>query len=71
MADGGEGLLEALGGANRTTTVTGPLGTPVDGGWRLHRGTAVIEMALASGLLLAGGAESNGRSTPRRPAPAN
>ena len=26
MADGGEGTLDALGGANRTTTVTGPLG---------------------------------------------
>ena len=59
MADGGEGLLDVLGGANRTTRVTGPLGTPVDADWRLHRGTAVIEMALASGLQLAGGAESN------------
>jgi glycerate kinase len=59
MADGGEGLLEVLGGANRTTTVTGPLGTPVEAGWRLHRGTAVIEMALASGLELAGGADGN------------
>jgi glycerate kinase len=59
LADGGEGLLEALGGANRTTTVTGPLGTPVEAGWRLHRGTAIIEMALASGLTLAGGAEGN------------
>ncbi|MBA3302531.1 MAG: glycerate kinase, partial [Acidimicrobiia bacterium] len=26
MADGGEGTLEALGGPNRTTTATGPLG---------------------------------------------
>ncbi|MGB1723347.1 MAG: glycerate kinase, partial [Ilumatobacteraceae bacterium] len=26
VADGGEGILEALGGPNRTTTVTGPLG---------------------------------------------
>lgn len=59
LADGGEGLLEVLGGANRTTTVTGPLGAPVDAAWRLHRGTAVIEMALASGLVLAGGAEGN------------
>jgi glycerate 2-kinase len=59
MADGGEGLLEVLGGANRTTTVTGPLGRPVEAGWRLHRGTAVIEMALASGLELAGGADGN------------
>ena len=29
VADGGEGTLEALGGANRTSTVTGPLGDPV------------------------------------------
>jgi glycerate kinase len=59
LADGGEGMLDTLGGANRTTVVTGPLGTPVTAPWRLHRGTAVIEMALASGLLLAGGAEGN------------
>lgn len=59
LADGGEGLLEVLGGANRTTVVTGPLGTPVEAPWRIHRGTATIEMALASGLVLAGGAERN------------
>jgi glycerate kinase len=59
LADGGEGLLDALGGANRTTRVTGPLGSPVDAGWRIHRGTAVIEMARASGLALAGFAEGN------------
>jgi glycerate kinase len=59
LADGGEGLLDALGGANRTSTVTGPLGTPVEAPWRLHRNTAIIEMALASGLVLAGGAEGN------------
>jgi glycerate kinase len=35
MADGGEGLLDVLGGANRTTVVTGPLGRPVEAGWRL------------------------------------
>ena len=29
MADGGDGLLDALGGANRTSTVTGPLGDAV------------------------------------------
>jgi glycerate kinase len=59
VADGGEGTLDALGGANRTSTVTGPLGDDVEARWRLHRGTAVIEMAAASGLLLAGGAEQN------------
>lgn len=59
MADGGEGTLEALGGANRTTQVTGPLGDVVAAGWQLRRDTAVIEMAAASGLALVGGAEGN------------
>jgi len=59
LADGGEGTLAVLGGPNRTTTVEGPLGSAVDAAWRLHNGTAVIEMALASGLLVAGGAEHN------------
>jgi glycerate kinase len=54
MADGGEGTLDALGGANRTTLVTGPLGDPVEAGWRFARGVAVIEMAQASGLALVG-----------------
>ena len=59
VADGGEGTLEALGGANRTSVVTGPLGDAVKAEWRLHRGTAVIEMARASGLTLVGGAAGN------------
>jgi glycerate kinase len=59
MADGGEGTLEVLGGANRVTTVAGPLGHPVQAEWRLHRGVAVIEMARASGLTLVGGASQN------------
>jgi glycerate 2-kinase len=59
VADGGDGTLEVLGGANRTSTVTGPLGDPVQAAWRLHRGTAVIEMARASGLELVGGAQGN------------
>lgn len=59
VADGGEGTLEALGGANRTSTVTGPLGDLVEAEWRFHRGTAVIEMARASGLSLVGGASGN------------
>ncbi len=59
VADGGEGTLEALGGANRTSTVTGPLGDPVQAEWRLSRNTAVIEMARASGLDLVGGARHN------------
>src|SRR6056297_1714007 len=59
MADGGDGLLDALGGANRTSTVTGPLGDTVSAQWRLSKGTAVIEMAKASGLTLVGGASGN------------
>jgi glycerate kinase len=59
MADGGDGLLDVLGGANRTSTVTGPLGDPVVAPWRMSGGTAVIEMARASGLALVGGAEHN------------
>jgi glycerate kinase len=59
LADGGDGLLDALGGANRTSTVTGPLGDTVHADWRLSRGTAVIEMARASGLVLVGGADRN------------
>lgn len=50
VADGGEGTIDVLGGANRTTTVTGPLGDPVDAAWRMNGRTAVIEMAQASGL---------------------
>lgn len=59
VADGGEGTLEALGGANRTSTVTGPLGRAVQAEWRLQRDVAVIEMARASGLALIGGADNN------------
>ena len=59
LADGGEGTLDAFGGPNRLSTVTGPLGEPVDAAWRFAGGRAVIEMARASGLLLAGGAEGN------------
>ena len=59
MSDGGEGFTEAFGGANRVSVVTGPLGDPTPAGWRLDGRTAVIEMAQASGLLLAGGAEGN------------
>ena len=60
VADGGEGTLEALGGAVRVTTVTGPLGDRVAAEWRMHPdGTAVVEMARASGLNLVGGPEGN------------
>ena len=55
MADGGEGTVDAVlaaaGGERRTCTVSGPLGAPVDAHWGwLDDGTAVIEMAAASGL---------------------
>jgi glycerate kinase len=59
LSDGGEGLLDVLGGANRTTVVTGPLGDPVAAPWRFAHGTAIIEMAGASGLELVGGAAGN------------
>jgi glycerate kinase len=57
LADGGEGTLDALlaarGGSRRTTRVTGPLGEPVDAEWGvLPGGTAIVEMARASGLAL-------------------
>lgn len=59
LADGGEGSLEVLGGPNKRTTVPGPLGEPVEAGWRLDGTDAFIEMAAASGLALVGGAEGN------------
>jgi glycerate kinase len=60
MADGGEGTLEALGGAVRMATVRGPLGEPVVAEWRLQADrTAVVEIARASGLTLVGGPEGN------------
>lgn len=59
MSDGGDGLLDVLGGANRTSVVTGPLGDPVSASWRFAGDTAVIEMAKASGLMVAGGKDRN------------
>jgi glycerate kinase len=62
LADGGEGLLEVLdglGGTWETTEVQGPLGAPVEATWLRSGRLAVVEMARASGLLLAGGAEGN------------
>ncbi|SDP34004.1 glycerate kinase [Actinopolyspora xinjiangensis] len=60
LADGGEGTLDAFGGPNRWSEVTGPLGERVRAGWRLDPdGRAVVEMARASGLTLVGGAEGN------------
>jgi glycerate kinase len=57
VADGGEGtmdvLVAALGGESRTVTVSDPLGRPVETGFALlPDGSAVVEMAQASGLSL-------------------
>jgi glycerate kinase len=57
VADGGEGtmdvLVAALGGEVRTVTVSDPLGRPVEAGFALlPDGSAVVEMAQASGLSL-------------------
>lgn len=58
MADGGEGTIDAIrasvGGSLKRQRVTGPLGSPVEAEWLvLPDGTALVEMARASGLLLA------------------
>ena len=55
VADGGEGtvdaLLRAMGGKRMRTRVTGPLFEPVEAEWGLlEDGTAVMEMAQASGI---------------------
>jgi glycerate kinase len=59
MSDGGEGLLDALGGSVRAIVVAGPLGAPVEADWRmLEPGdgngelTAVVEMSRAAGRAL-------------------
>ena len=49
-----------LGGRPRRQRVRGPLGDPVDAEWyELDAWTAAVEMALASGLELVGGADRN------------
>ena len=58
MADGGEGTIEAVlaacNGQWQRTQVSGPLGEPVEAqwGWLADSRTAIIEMAMASGLQL-------------------
>ena len=67
VADGGDGtvaaIVEASGGSFFTSSVTGPLGRPVDSVWGVMGDgqTAVVEMALASGLVLV----PEGRKDPR------
>jgi glycerate kinase len=63
VADGGEGtaevLLTALGGSTAGATVADPLGRPVRAGFALIEdgGTAIVEVAAASGLGLVAEAE--------------
>lgn len=58
LADGGEGTLDAFeravpGAVRHLLTVTGPDGRPADASWlALPDGTAVVELACASGLTL-------------------
>ncbi len=57
VADGGNGTLDAMlagGGERRSRVVSGPLGAPVEADWGLLADgeTAVVEMALASGMEL-------------------
>ncbi|MDQ3569971.1 MAG: glycerate kinase [Actinomycetota bacterium] len=59
VADGGEGILDALGGTVRRTRAHGPLGEAVTALWRMEGSTAVIEAALVAGLDLVGGCERN------------
>ncbi|MGO8870021.1 MAG: glycerate kinase [Acidimicrobiales bacterium] len=62
LADGGEGLLEVLGvlgGEHVNVRVHGPLGVPVVAEVLRVGPVAIVEMAQASGLALAGGAEHN------------
>lgn len=59
LADGGEGTLAAILGSREgtlhSTRVTGPDGRIVEAGWAaLTDGTAIVEMARASGLALVG-----------------
>lgn len=61
LADGGEGTVDAFGGIDRWVDVTGPLGRPVRAGFNydVSARRAVIAMADAAGLDLAGGAQHN------------
>ncbi len=69
VADGGDGTLNALvdatGGRVFTSSVTGPLGQPLEARWGVMGDgrTAVIEMALASGLALVPQRRRNPRIT--------
>ena len=71
IADGGEGTVDAILAAKRgarvVVRVTGPLGAPVDAVYGLlDEGTAIIEMASASGLALVPTAERDPAITTTR-----
>jgi glycerate kinase len=51
LSDGGEGFLDALGGANRASDVHNAYGAPVVAPWHLAAGRAVIESALVIGYV--------------------
>lgn len=67
IADGGEGTLEAalVAGFRRVTArVSGPTGQPLDASFAVRDATAVVEMAVASGLsVLPGGDPAPLRAT--------
>ncbi len=68
LPDGGPGTVRAIasvsGGERRTCRVQGPLGRPVEAEWAsLPGGTAVVEMAAASGLGLLADDERDARIT--------
>ncbi len=70
LADGGEGTLDTLlaarDGSRRVARVTGPLGQAVDAEWAvLSGGTALVEMARASGLALVAGRNDPLRASTR------
>jgi glycerate kinase len=72
VADGGEGTMEvlllALGGETAAAEVSGPLGRPVRAGFGLLEdgGTAIVEMAQASGLHLVQPAERDAEAASTR-----
>lgn len=71
MADGGEGTVDAAvaaGYTRRSTQVTDPLGRPVTAEYALSRdgATAVIEMALASGLAMTSATDDDARRATSR-----
>ena len=68
MADGGDGTVAAFlaSGANaRSLRVSGPFGAPVDATYARDGDVAIVEMAAASGLVLAGDRADPRRATTR------